>query len=90
MVQDHDEAATEDRTRIRIAKFVALDELEDVIDVKQFLSGDFQLLLNDTDYANKVQKSILNFDAFWDKLSIEVLVENLLDHRIAYWVELYK
>ena len=90
MVQDHDEAATEDRTRIRIAKFVALDELEDVIDVKQFLSGDFQLLLNNTDYTNKVQKSILNFDAFWDKLSIEVLVENLLDHRIAYWVELYK
>lgn len=88
MRQDEQETATEDWTLGRVSPLITLDELKHEIDVQALLKFHFVLFLDLPDDANQVEECVLDLNCLGRDLPIEVLIKDLLNERVARWIEL--
>jgi len=87
MSQNEKEAPPKNWALVRLVPSIALDELEDEVDVKAFLQFDLVLFLYFAHDTYQVQKGILYLNRFGGELSVEILIQNLLDKGVASRVE---
>jgi len=74
MSQNEKETPPKNWALVRLVPSIALDELEDEVDVKALLQFDLVLFLHFAHDTYQVQKGILYLDRFGDKLSVEILI----------------